>query len=223
MAKLVVFGDSWPAGAELSNRNDAFPFLLADKLGVELEQIATDGSTQPFDVYRFIKWLEHPLTDRSNSLVLFCFTGKDRSWFFERGRVRSIHPSVDDPAVAAYYRHIYSSELANAEALKNMLLVQSLAATWGVGLYSIMNWDDVPTSMLVDNNCVYPQSLAGILGGVVTSETGLSHFFDTSQYIVPNISHPNPLGHKCIADELYKWLKPAVDRLTAGQNNNINS
>ena len=215
MTKLVVFGDSWPAGAELSDRNDAFPFLLANKLGLELEQIATDGSTQPFDVYRFIKWLEHPLTERHKSLVLFCFTGKDRSWFFEKGRVRGIHPSIDDPVVSAYYRHIYSSELANAETLKNVLLVQSLAATWGVSLYSIMNWDAIPESILLNNDSMYPHSLAGILGGVVTSETGLSQFFNTSQYIVPNISHPNPLGHKYIADELYKWLKPAVDRLVS--------
>jgi hypothetical protein len=223
MSKLVVFGDSWPAGGELSDRTLAFPYLLSTQLGLELDQFATDGSSQPYDVYRFIRWLEHPSTDRKNSLVLFCFTGKDRSWFFKNGLIQEIHPAVNNPVIDAYYRHIYSPELANAETLKNILLVQSLALYWGVTVRMIMNWDDIPGSSLIDQHTMYPKSLAGVLGGVVTSETGLTPFFNTSKYIVPNISHPNPLGHKYIANELQGWLKPAVDCLVARSSSNINS
>lgn len=214
MAKLVVFGDSWPAGGELADRTNAFPVLLSKQLGLELSQLATDGSSQPYDVYRFIQWLEHPLTDRANSLVLFCFTGKDRSWFFKNGSIHEIHPAVNSPATDAYYRHIYSSELSNAETLKNILLVQSLAASWGVALRMIMNWDDIPRSTLINHNLMYSKSLAGVLGGVVTSETGLTPFFNTSKYIVPNISHPNPAGHKYIANELAAWMKSTADMFT---------
>jgi hypothetical protein len=210
MAKLVVFGDSWPAGGELADRNNAFPFLLADQLGLELEQFSSDGSSQPYDVYKFIRWLEMPAADRKNCIVLFCFTGKDRSWFFKNGLIQEIHPAVNSPATDAYYRHIYSSELSNAETLKNILLIQSLAVSQNVTLRMIMNWDDIPTSCLIDRNSMYHTTLAGMLGGVVTSESGLTPFFKTSKYIVPNISHPNPQGHQYIADELAIWLKPTV-------------
>jgi hypothetical protein len=213
MPKLVVFGDSWPAGGELKDRTDAFPYLLADQLGLELQQIATDGSSQPYDVHRFIKWLEHPLTDPKDSLVLFCFTGKDRSWFFKNGLIRNIHPSINDPEITAYYRHLYSPELADAESEKGMLLLQTLSTTFNVTIRMIMNWDSIPASSLIDKNIIYPLSLAGTLGGHVTSETGLTHFFNNSEYIKPNLSHPNPKGHKHIADQLALWLKPTADCL----------
>jgi hypothetical protein len=213
MADLVVFGDSWPAGAELSNRQDAFPFLISKKLGLNLRQVAADGSSQPFDVHQFIRWLEHPTTDRTNSIVLFCFTGKDRSWFFQNGLIRNIHPSIKDPEITAYYRYLHSIELSDAEALKHILLVQSLSKTFNVTIRMIMNWDNIPQCSLIDRNMVYPLSLVGILGGFVTSETGLTNFFTESQYIVPNISHPNVEGHKLIANTLADWLQPTVHSL----------
>ena len=108
---------------------------------------------------------------------------------------------------------MHSTELSDAEALKHILLVQSLSKTFNVTIRMIMNWDSIPQCSLIDRNIVYPLSLAGILGGFVTSETGLTNFFTESQYIVPNISHPNVEGHKLIANTLADWLQPTVHSL----------
>jgi lysophospholipase L1-like esterase len=38
----------------------------------------------------------------------------------------------------------------------------------------------------------------------------LVDLFEKSEYIVPNVSHPNIKGHAKIAEELFKWLSQST-------------
>jgi hypothetical protein len=73
MKKLLTLGDSFTYGDELKNRSDAWPYLLADKLGYEVVNLGYCGGSN----HRMVRMmLTEDITDFD--LVVLAWTGFDR-------------------------------------------------------------------------------------------------------------------------------------------------
>ena len=202
MKKLLVFGDSWPAGAELSNPSaDAFPIILAKKLNLICENRSKSATSIDHAVLEFLK------SDLTNAVVLFCVTGYSRSMYFDRGTVWEVHPS--NAELEWYYTKMYSDELGQLNRLKNCLLIQEICINRGIPVYFVSNWDTVPTHTLLDSKLWAQQTLIQTICKKPYKVTGSTVDWlsiDRSDRINMTNNHPNAAGHHLIAEELYKWI-----------------
>ena len=215
--RLLVFGDSWPSGIELADSHQqAFPFLIASKLDYYLTNYSKPATSVDQAVHAFMHVIKNTnliymneWKESQKCVVLFCLTGSSRSWRLDSDGEHELHPQQHDPASLSYFSHIYSPELAKANLIKNIVLVQEICYNLHIPVFFITNWERSPEHHLIDANNIYDKSLIEILGmSNVDSlkQLDLVKQFATSEYIIPNISHPNTLGHKLIADELSVWI-----------------
>jgi hypothetical protein len=207
MKKLVVFGDSWPAGAELTDPGQyCFPSLIGNLLNLQVDNQSQPGTSADQSVLRFLNY------DLNNCSVLFCFTSYTRYIRFDNSQDLEVHPNNKDLASLNYYTQFYSDELGKFNFLKNILIVQGVCKSLNIPVYCITNWNTVPDHKLIDSNTFYKKSLFEILGMTnVTTESAKEYDFRlqmlrNKQYIYPNSSHPNINGHKLIAEELASWI-----------------
>lgn len=200
MKKLLVFGDSWPWGADLKNpESDAFPILLANKLNLECVNLSRRATSIDHAVDAFLK------TNLTDSVVLFCVTGYSRSMYFNGEYVCEIHPKDKD--MEWYYTRVYSDELGQLNRLKNCLLIQEICNNEGIPVYFVSNWDQIPSHKLLDPTRWSPKTLIQMIGAnnynldghVDWKKVGRKNMVDSS-------SHPDETGHKLIAEELHKWI-----------------
>jgi hypothetical protein len=119
MKNLIVFGDSWPAGADLQDpQKDSFPAILSQKLNLNCKNLSQRGTSIDHAVNVFLK------TDVTDSMVLFCATGYARTMKIDSDQIFEVHPQ--DPNMEWYYTRLYSDELGKLNWIKNCLLVQEI-------------------------------------------------------------------------------------------------
>jgi hypothetical protein len=195
---LYVFGDSWPAGAELrDNVKQGFPYLIAQKNNYLLDNLSQACTSLEQATWEFVKSLERkPI--KGGDIVLFCITNPDRSWYWKDGYPAEIHPrNTNHPIGSKYYKYIYSEDLAHANAIKDLLMVYGWCKTLGVTCLFVYNWTQplhsnstMPGIKLLPTELFYNKSLYEISGANV-----------------PQGDHPDHQGHQRIADELSAWVK----------------
>jgi hypothetical protein len=200
MKNLTVFGDSWPAGADLQNpNNDAFPALLANKLNLNLVDLSQRGTSIDHAVRAFLN------TDITDSVVLFCITGYARTMYLDRDYAFEVHPM--DPGMEWYYTKLYSDKLGKLNRIKNCLLVQEICKNKKIPVYFVSNWDQLPDHKLIDKTLWCSKTLIQMTGSTPIS---LDSDVDWSKINRKNMirysNHPNEAGHKLIAEELYTWI-----------------
>ena len=207
MKKLVVFGDSWPAGAELIDANQTcFPSIMGDILEIQIDNQSQSGSSADQALLKFLNY------DLIDCAVLFCFTSYARYIRFDNAKDFEVHPNNRDLASLGYYAELYSDDLGQFNFLKNILVVQGVCKSSNIPVYCVSNWNTVPNHKLIDLNIFYKKSLFEILGMTnVTTESAKEYNFKlqmlrNKQYIYPNTAHPNAQGHRLIAEELASWI-----------------
>lgn len=203
--KLLVFGDSWPAGAELSFGQKAFPELLKNILNIQVENLSQSATSIDHAVYRLLDTIT--ADNAKDYKILFCLTGYSRSVFFKDANLQELHIRNRNIESVSYYSHIYSTELGKFNLLKNILLVQELCLRLEIPLYFIFNWSSVPNHPLINKNLFYKKSLVEILDMNNLDDDFQGPVQKPNQYIIPNVSHPNQLGHELIAKALGEWIK----------------
>ena len=195
---LYVFGDSWPAGAELhDNVKQGFPYLIAQKNDYLLDNLSQACTSLEQATWEFVKLLERkPI--KGGDIVLFCITNPDRSWYWNDGYPAEIHPrNINHPVGSKYYKYIYSEDLARANAIKDLLMVYGWCKTLDVTCLFVYNWttplqcnSTMPGIKLLSTELFYNKSLHEISGANV-----------------PQGDHPDHQGHQRIAEELSAWIK----------------
>jgi hypothetical protein len=207
--KLLVFGDSWPAGGELKQPDtECFPYVIAQQLGLKLKNYACGGTSTEQAVQRLL----NDVNDWDNSIVLFCLTGISRSMIIENKQPIELHPLVSTPAADAYYKYIQSNELDEFNRLRNVLAAQQFCLQKKTKCLFVSNWNPLPRHPAIDLTNFYPKTLGEILNLDKNSERA---FWATgelnSDYVKPNNGHPNVLGHQKIAEELSIWIKEKIN------------
>lgn len=191
MNTLYVFGDSWPAGSELDDVIlDGFPNLIAQKNNYKLDNLSQNATSIDHATWQFLKAIERKPFNIGD-IVLFCLTGLDRTWIWENGYPMELHPgNTNHIKGAPYYKYIHSDDLARANAVKNILLVNEMCLTRNVLCLFVYNWDKHIEHSLLNTIPFYNKTLHEIA----------NNNFNPG-------GHPNKLGHQLIAEELSAWIK----------------
>lgn len=200
MKNLIVFGDSWPAGAQLQNpETDSFPAILAHKLNLNCKNLSQRGTSIDHAVNLFLK------TDLTESMVLFCTTGYARTMRIDGQQLCEVHPT--DPAMEWYYTRLYSDELGKLNRIKNCLLVQEVCKNKRIPVYFVSNWDPSPSDVLLDHSKWSPKTFMQMIdAGACNPDAEVDWSKVNRKYMIYYSSHPNEAGHRLIADELYTWI-----------------
>lgn len=200
MKNLIVFGDSWPMGAELQDPiNDSFPVLLAQKLNLNCKNLSQGGTSIDHAVTRFLE------TDIADSMILFCTTGYARTMKIDGDQIFEVHPQ--DPAMEWYYTKLYSDKLGNLNRIKNCLLVQEICKNKKIPVYFASNWDPLPSHTLIDQEQWCPKTFMQMISaGSCNPDYQVDWANVNRKYMIKRSSHPNEEGHRLIAEELYTWI-----------------
>ena len=205
---LVTIGDSWPAGAELSDPAVSFPVLIAEHLGAESINLSQQSTSADQAVYRL---LHNKLNiDWTHTLVLFCLTGVSRSMYID-SQPREIHPTSEGSESVAYYKYIHSNELDQFNRIRNILAAQQFCKVYGCQILFVNNWDKTPDHDVINQNLFYSKTLTDILN--INQQLDDTDWYNISnhEYIRPNLCHPNIDGHNKIARELSIWIKEKLN------------
>ena len=204
--RLIVFGDSWPAGVGVTNPGkEGFVALLGKKLNCDVVNLSQPATSIDHAVWKLIDFLKDYNSQQYQDKILFCLTGKIRSWYFKKGEILELHPTRVDPTNKLYYSYVYSDELGEAERIKNIILVEELCRKYSLPVNFVLNWDNAPTHPLIDLNNFYPNSLLSLFDIEPLPEEKFTDKHVNNTFMTQ--FHPNNLGHQVIADSLFNWLQ----------------
>lgn len=205
MKKLIVFGDSWPYGAELDNTKNAFPYVMGGLMNVDVDNRSVQGSSIDESVLNFLKMFD--TEDVVQSTILFCLTSPGRTMLVRGEDIVRLTPTADELESVTYYSHLYTTDLAQFNLTRNLILLQTVCNALEIPIYFVFNWDDAPTHRLLDASKIYNKTLIEVLG----FNHGANFWEDIrgSDLIAKDGRgcHPSEIGHRRIATELSEWIK----------------
>jgi len=207
---FATFGDSWPAGAELTDRTQAFGHVLAKMLNVEIyENRAFNGASNDRLIFQLQEYIEDHNTVKDHVAVFFITAASRRLHLDDNNNITELkippgRKSESDIFRATWYRYFHSDASDNFNLVKVLLSLQKICEQYHIRDYYVSGWTDINFSMLgVDRTKIFPATCAEMLGIKNSREFTKIH---QNQYVYPNLDHPNPQGHNIIATNLYQWI-----------------
>jgi len=214
ISNLVTFGASWPAGAELKNRTQAFGYLLAKMLNAPVyKNCAIDATSND----RMILQLQEYILNNASvtdHVAIFFITSPSRHLHLDyKGNIKELKvpplgfESTSDPVVDNWYRYFQSDAFDYFNLYKTLLSLQRICEQYQIRDYYLSGSTNIHPRNIdrpgVDMKKIFPTTCAKMFGLKNQVE-----FNDTeqNQYIYPNTSHPNEQGHLLIANHLYQWI-----------------
>lgn len=209
MAKLAVFGDSWPYGCDLHPGEKPFGQLLADKLSYEYVLCARPETSIEHMVLQLSEFVKHMGTDTAHK-ALFCLTEPSRSLYFApepaTTSVMWDGPKQGDTVSQAYYKYVHSDKLDYFRLNQSITVLQKICKDYNIADYYVTSFSKVTWEQL------------DVVGMDRTKffDNGNSTFLDFfgCRYVDPEnryflgsaTAHPNQLGHELIAERLIEWI-----------------
>lgn len=205
--RVITFGDSWPAGAELNADEKPFGALIADALNLKFTNFAQQGTSIDHMVLQLQQAID---LKYKNCLAIFFLTECSRTICFnDNGRPQnSLKTNYDEN----YIRYLYNDHLGHFRANVALLTLQSMCKAAGITDYYIHGWTKFPITLTgIDRSKIFDGGTCLNLFKIYdTDPTDDPEFinYDYNHFIKPNVCHPNQLGHKKIANELLSWINP---------------
>lgn len=202
---MLIFGDSWPFGSELSQNELSYGQLLAEKLGHNLALFAQPSTSIPHLILQLRNAIAQGHRD---CIAVFFLTGVDRDLLWDQGKTRELNPT--HPEDLDWYSRYNSPELSTYRVNTTLVSLQAICAKYNITDYYIWGWDNVDLWKEVDQTRVYKDTVADVFleGANIPAGTNKIMYLKNSKnrYIWPNSGHPNQLGHQRIADLLQEWI-----------------
>lgn len=210
---LLVFGDSWPAGAELNDRTHAFPYLLAKMKNMHIKNFSREKTSIDHVSLALMDFIDVEYVESHDYRALFCITDPSRYLTFDHGLPMETSVHDQSPAATVIYKYFHNRYWEEFQLRRNLMLMESLCQSHGIRSFFISNWNQ-PYNLAKYVENVYHKSLAEILGyssRAEFDEAGKPSLADEikqsrGRYIRPNICHPNTQGHALIAKKLSTWI-----------------
>jgi hypothetical protein len=202
---LLIFGDSWPFGAELKQNERAYGELLSVRLDQHLCNFSQPSTSIPHLPLQLRTALDQ---GHSDCIAVFFLTGVDRDLVWHCGRTRELNPT--HPEDVDWYTKYNSPELTAYRVNTTLIALQAMCAKYNIRDHYIWGWDQVDLWFEVDTDRIYKQTVADVfLEGqtVALGNSKIMHLKNSqNKFIWPNSGHPNQLGHQRIADLLQEWI-----------------
>lgn len=226
---LVANGCSYTRGAELERpERQAWPAVLADRIGVPVVNLASDGGSNRRIIRTTVTNLgrvcaEHGVGPQE-SLVVCMWTGTarsehrcpqspdrgnrpDRPFETDWHRLGRWRIAERDKASKAYFRHLWDDGGSTIDLLLDWLLLDSYLRRVGATARFCFAWDVLPD--------VLPPEAVGLAAGIDATRlyggelrSDRSSFYGSivGRYPTGKIYHPLAGAHTAFADLLDAWL-----------------
>lgn len=202
---LLIFGDSWPYGAELEQRDLVYGELLASRLEQSCCNLSQPSTSIPHLLLQLRTALDQGHRD---CIAIFFLTGVDRDLVWHHGKPRELNPA--QLADVDWYAKYNSPELTAYRVNTTLIALQAMCAKYNIRDYYIWGWDQVDLWPEVNADRIHKQTVADVFLEGEIAPPGVSKIIhlknSRNQYIWPNLGHPNQLGHQHIADLLQEWV-----------------
>ena len=208
--KLVTFGDSWPAGAELNSDEKPFGQVISERLEWDFDNYAEPATSIPHMILRLQQYIKDDPS--SHPIALFCITSSSRSMYYDDDYMenmgwREIHISNEDAASESYYHHLYSDTLSHFHANVYILALQQICTRHNIKDRYVFCWESFNLMLGINTSKIYPRTLVDIIGAGMPAGRKDVLIDSNHECVKPNENHPNQKGHQKIADELTKWIQ----------------
>ena len=210
MSRLVVFGDSWPYGAELKVGEKTFGELLHEKLGTDsFVNCSQEGTSIDHLVVQLEQYMSQ--ADVGTDIAVFFISNPIRYMIHKKGNWDTIRPTGDKSMnTRFYYEYLQSDELDNHRANTCILALQNMCrySTTIVKDIYLEGWSAIDWSYpSINKQKFLPKSALQMFEANMNKQTNELVKNQRNPFIYPNKYHPNQKGHTLIAEELYKFAK----------------
>ena len=210
MSRLVVFGDSWPYGAELKAGEKTFGELLHEKLGTDsFVNCSQEGTSIDHLVVQLKQYMSQ--ADVGTDIAVFFISNPIRYMIHKKGNWDTIRPTGDKSMnTRFYYEYLQSDELDNHRANTCILALQNMCrySTTIVKDIYLEGWSAIDWSYpSINKQKFLPKSALQMFEANMNNQTNELVKNQRNPFIYPNKYHPNQKGHTLIAEELYKFAK----------------
>ena len=210
MSRLVVFGDSWPYGAELKAGEKTFGELLHEKLGTDsFVNCSQEGTSIDHLVVQLEQYMSQ--ADVGTDIAVFFISNPIRYMIHKKGNWDTIRPTGDKSMnTRFYYEYLQSDELDNHRANTSILALQAMCrySTTIVKDIYLEGWSAIDWSYpSINKQKFLPKSALQMFEANMNNQTNELVKNQRNPFIYPNKYHPNQKGHTLIAEELYKFAK----------------
>jgi hypothetical protein len=216
--KFIVFGDSWPWGADLKPGEKTFGELIAERKNIEFQNYSEISTAVEHMILQLQRMIRESNFDNTSYTALFSVTALSRFMYFSEnpnfdfkyktncGYVMFNGVEKDDAASDAYYKYIHSIKLEKFKFYMSIMTLQNLCKQFNINDYyalsfSTVEWDS--TLEGIDRNKFWDNGCTNFL-----DMFGCQFVDPENKYFAGTASaHPNQLGHELIANNLYEWIK----------------
>ena len=210
MKRLVVFGDSWPYGAELKAGEKTFGELLHEKLGTDsFVNCSQEGTSIDHLVLQLKQYMSK--ADVGTDIAVFFISNPIRYMIHKEGNWDTIRPTGDKSMnTRFYYEYLQSDELDNHRANTSILALQAMCrySTTIIKDIYLEGWSAIDWSYpSINKQKFLPKSALQMFEANMNNQTNELVKNQRNPFIYPNKYHPNQKGHTLIAEELYKFAK----------------
>jgi len=208
--RFFVFGDSWPNGDELTYPVDAgggktFGNLVAARLCYEFFNYSESSTSVPHLILQLQQAVKVDNCGE-NDTALFFLTSPSRDLVLHNNNGKctpgELHPH--NPQCSWWYKKGHSKYMEEFRTNTTILSLLSMCEYYQISPKFVWGWDKTNLWPEIDSSVFYHKSCAEMF------DKNYTNFIDLRQnsiYFTSTASHPNQLGHECIAENLTKWLQ----------------
>lgn len=191
--KLLIFGDSWPWGAELDPTEKPYGTLIAEYLKYSVSNYSKPATSidhlplQLFDAQQQELSLE-------GCKALFTLTSPSRRMYYQDGEYKEIQIRKSDTVSKSYYANQWSNEMDHYQTNLVVLSLQTMCKSLGIKDYYVSGFSHLTLDYPgINKNKFYNEGQTSLaeLVGMGTLET---------------VKHPNQTQHQLIAEKLQAWI-----------------
>jgi hypothetical protein len=230
--ELWIFGDSWPYGSELNSNETSYGELLGQQLLVRrIKNYSAPGTGISHMILQLQQAIKENQSSLTKKIAVFFLSGQERFMCYHddpvvnlSSRGTRINPENNAGVMQhlndLYYKYFYTDQMRDFFMNTNLLTLQAMCRHHKIHDYYVAGWQQFNFWDEVDIDKIYNQgqtSCQELLDMVFDNRDGVVR---NNAYFTPNISHPNQLGHRRIADTLFEWIKSKY--VDTGLNNCYN-
>lgn len=213
---LVTFGDSWPAGSELTSDQHPFGYTLAKLLDASAYSNCAVPATS--NEHMLLQLGEYARQQRNieNHIAVFFITYPGRSCLIDyQGNFLEVRPDANadkNSREYLYFKYFHTPAQEKFKTHQTILALQRMSAELKLQDFYIVGW--VPDIDLdwpgIDKNKFYNYGQTTCAEWLDIDPYNFEEEIRSSPFVRPNHCHPNQQGHEIIAHKLYDWIKDKI-------------
>ena len=207
MKSLLLFGDSWPAGGELTKYEKPFGQLLAEQHNLRYKNYSREGASNPEMLLQLKMAVEE--NDHKDSIAIFFLTSYTRTINWQDKTEPTINAAGYNDLDTMFAKYFYTHDAGQFNTTQSVLALQKICYTLGIDDYYIPGWLDFDLDFPgIDIKKIYNSGKSNIATaiGMPKFEDEIDKGRSTHYLIHPKEVHPNQKAHQLIAEQINNWI-----------------